>query len=513
MTDTSAESVATGTEVLTLAEMYRADALAVDAGASGETLMENAGRAVASEVASRWPKNSAVLVLCGPGNNGGDGFVIARALGEAGYGVRLAAMLDRDAYTGDAGIMAERWSGEVLPLDRALNGDDVHCDVIVDCLFGAGLSRNIEGRLAGLVDSINNSGHPVVAVDIPSGIDGDTGQVRGAALQAQLTVTFFRKKPGHLLLPGRARCGEIVVADIGIPHIIIAEISPKLAENKPEVWLHALPKPGPEDHKYSRGHAVVVSGGMASTGAARLGAVAALRAGAGAVTVASPPEALAVNAAHLTEVMLRRLDKDNDLSVLLSDGRITAVLVGPGNGVGDATRVNTFAALGASRAAVLDADALTSFEADAETLFTAIKANPDRPVVLTPHEGEFGRLFGVLAKNLDSKSQARAPSKLDLARQAAEQSGAVVVFKGADTVIAAPDGRVVINTNAPPWLATAGSGDILAGIATGLLAQGMAGFEAACAAVWLHGEAGNLCGRGLIAGDLAAALPQVLRGF
>jgi ADP-dependent NAD(P)H-hydrate dehydratase / NAD(P)H-hydrate epimerase len=495
--------------LLTNRQMSLADALAVQTGISGARLMEAAGASVAAEIMTCWGSETRVLVLCGPGNNGGDGYVIARLLTEAWYPVQLASLGDVAKLQGDAAHMVSLWQGNVMPVATILPENILlDVDLIVDCLFGAGLTRDLDGEIAELVLAANKSGLPIVAVDLPSGVHGDTGQVRGVAMNANLTVTFFRKKPGHLLMPGRDHCGETIVADIGIPASVLEQIAPQIAENAPTAWWPGLSAPRSFHHKYDRGHAIVVSGGMTSTGAARLGARAALRIGAGVVSIASPPSALAVNAAHLTAIMLRRLNEETPLSKILDDRRINAVLVGPGNGVNQSTRANTLGALETGAAVVLDADALTSFEDDPKALFEAIAASGDRSVVLTPHDGEFRRLFKEMEQDSESSSEAIG-GKIGMVLAAAKRSGAIVILKGADTVIAAPDGRAAINGNAPPWLATAGSGDVLAGFATGLLAQGLPAFEAACAACWIHGEAGNLCGRGLIAEDLAEMIPRI----
>jgi ADP-dependent NAD(P)H-hydrate dehydratase / NAD(P)H-hydrate epimerase len=489
-------------ELLTTDEMGEADRLTIAGGVAGMTLMENAGRAVADRVATRHPPGSRVAVVAGPGNNGGDGFVAARILLERGYRVGVLMVGDAARLKGDAALAARRWRGPTAAAEpSALSSTDM----IVDALFGAGLDRPVEGLPQAMIEAMRaaaNRGCHVVAVDLPSGINGTSGAVMGDAVSATETVTFFRRKSGHLLLPGRLHCGPVHVADIGIPASVLERIGPKTSINTPDLWGSRFPVPQIDGHKYARGHAVVVSGGLSSTGAARLAARGALRAGAGLVTIASPRDALLVNAASSLAVMVRPVDGASELTEFLRDARRNAVVLGPGGGVGRNMRALVAAALTGERAVVLDADALTSFADEPHALIDAI-AKASGATVLTPHEGEFNRLFKAMPEN--------ARSKLEKARQAAAASGAVVLLKGPDTVVAAPDGRAAIAENAPPWLASAGSGDVLAGIAAGLLAQGMDGFEAAAAAVWLHGEAGHEAGPGLIAEDLPDVLPKVYR--
>jgi hydroxyethylthiazole kinase-like uncharacterized protein yjeF len=484
-------------ELLTAEEMGRADRLTIQDGIKGAVLMENAGRAVADEVSRRFPDAETVMVLCGPGNNGGDGFVAARHLRERGYKVRLGFNGDPTRLPTDAAAMAKLWSEGRVKLSADLLAGS---DVVVDALFGAGLARPIEGAFAELIDDVNASGLPVVAIDVPSGIDGTTGEVRGTAIEAVSTVTFFRLKPGHLLLPGRLHCGEVKLAQIGIPDSLLTTIAPKAFANEPLLWLSNFPWPKPEGHKYARGHAVVVSGPAYSTGAARLGARGALRVGAGLVTVASPRDAIKVNAAQLTAIMVREANDARALANLLADERKNAVLIGPGILVGERTKELVFAALASNAAVVLDADAITSFSNDAKRLFAAIRSRK-APVIMTPHDGEFARLFGDI----------RAASKLERAREAAARSGAVILLKGSDTVVAAPDAIASVNATTSQWLATAGSGDVLGGMVAGLLAQRMTAFQAASAAVWLHGSAAKAFGPGLIAEDIPEMLPGVLR--
>ncbi len=488
-------------ELLTPAEMDECDRLAIAGGVPGVALMEKAGRAVADAVA-RLPLGVRVVVVAGPGNNGGDGFVAARILAERGYPVRLILFGDIVKLKGDAAEAAQRWTGAV---EAAAPGALASAGVVVDALFGAGLDRPVDGRAREMIEAMNACGAPIVAVDLPSGINGASGAVMGAAIHATESVTFFRRKPGHLLLPGRLHAGKVRVADIGIPDNVLEQVRPTIFANGPDLWGAKFPMPRIDGHKYSRGHAVVVSGDVSHTGAARLAARAALRAGAGLVTIASPRDALAVNATANLAVMVRPADGAAELASLLSDRRINAVVLGPGGGVGEAMRAQVKAVLDGERAVVLDADALTSFADEPQALFAAIAARAGRPVVLTPHQGEFARLFNKTVQTAENES------KVEIARAAAQASGAVVLLKGPDTVVAAPDGRAAINENAPPWLATAGAGDVLAGLIAGLAAQGMPAFEAACAAAWLHGEAGTEAGPGLISEDLPEVLPAVYR--
>ena len=483
------------TELLSVEEMYLADRLAIDGGVAGSMLMETAGEGIAIQIQRKWPPGRA-LVLCGPGNNGGDGYVVARRLQEAGWQIDLASISDPELLKGDAALMRDQWNGPILSLARAEVAD---IDLVVDAVFGAGFSRYLESDLASFFARIKRELIPVVAVDMPSGVNGDTGAADAGAIPAAMTVSFFRAKPGHFLYPGRAYCGELKIIDIGIDADYLEEIDPETHLNDPELWRDDLPSLGPEIQKYSRGHAAVVGGGIASTGAARLAARASLRAGAGATTVVSPPSALQTYAAALEAVMVIALSEGQAFEDWLRDKRIGTVLVGPGNGVTERTRKFTSIALESPANVILDADGLTVFRDDPDTLFSLIAEKEHGEVVITPHEAEFERIFSL------------AGSKLDRARTAASLSGAVVLLKGADTVIATPDGKAVINYNAPPYLATAGSGDVLAGLITGFFSGGMSAFSAASAAAWIHGEAGSMVGPGLIAEDIETVVPSILR--
>ncbi|MBT3989602.1 MAG: NAD(P)H-hydrate dehydratase [Rhodospirillaceae bacterium] len=478
-------------ELLTVEEMSRADALAVKSGVPNLDLMESAGRSVFRALRKRWTRRR-VVVLCGPGNNGGDGFVVARLLKEAGWPVTLGLLGNIKKLKGDAAANAKLWQGETKALSVDLLKE---ADLVVDALFGAGLTRDIDGATKEVIDAINAQGKDCLAVDVPSGVDGNSGQICGAAPAAQLTVTFFRKKPGHLVMPGRELCGEVKVADIGIPQTVLDEIKPESHENLPANWLADFPRPKLKGHKYARGH-VVISGGAELTGAARLAARSARRVGAGLVTIAADEVARDIYLSGDPGCMFSPLGPQT-FEEAISHLRRNAVLVGPGNGVHQETRLRTIAALRFGKLTVLDADALTVFEDDPDTLFGWIKKSGG-PVVLTPHEGEFARLFDTPA------------DKVTNVIAAAQQSGAVVLLKGADTIIAAPDGSVAINSNAPATLATAGSGDVLAGLIIGLMAQGMTAFKAASTATWMHGEAANIFGPGLIAEDIVEKVPEVL---
>lgn len=479
--------------LLSPVEMARADALAVASGVPSLSLMEAAGRVVADEICCRFsPRPTAVL--CGPGNNGGDGYVVARVLKDRGWPVWAESLLPIAALKGDAANVAGRWAGETL----AVSPDNPMAELFIDALFGAGLTRPLEGEAARLASALSRAPEKVVAIDIPSGVDGATGLATGPAFKAALTVTFFRPKPGHFLMPGRAHCGKLIVRDIGIPPSVLEEIAPATFENGPALWSEALPRLGPAAHKYMRGHAVVVSGPPWTLGAARLAAEAALRIGAGLVTIGAPAEALPAHAAHLTAIMLRRCDGPVDLSAWLADERIKAVVLGPGGGVGETLRAMVEAAASSGAGLVLDADALTSFAADPVRLFACAR----KWMVLTPHEGEFERLFpGLLAAG---------GGRLGAARAAAARAGMIVVLKGADTIVAAPDGRAAINTRAPPSLATAGSGDVLAGAIAGLMAQGLPAFEAAAAGVIAHGAAALELPAGFTAEELPRRLAAAL---
>ncbi|MBV8411997.1 MAG: NAD(P)H-hydrate dehydratase [Alphaproteobacteria bacterium] len=474
--------------------MAKADALAVAAGVSGPTLMEAAGRAVAMAV-MRSHRRCPVAVLCGPGNNGGDGFVAARHLQAAGWPLRVGLLGTRGKLAGDAAWAAAGWQGPIEALSTTLLDNR---PLVVDALFGAGLSRAIDGIAGEVIDRINSERLAVVAVDVPSGLHGDSGEVLGRAPFAERTVTFFRAKPGHYSVAGLERCGVLSVADIGTPNRVLDRIGARAWLNEPRLWRRHLLREAVDDYKYARGHLTIL-GGATATGAARMAALAARRAGAGLVTITTPRSAMPIYQTADPGNLVTESDDAAAFAALLEDQRRNAVLVGPGSGIDERTRQAVLAALGARRAVVLDADAITVFASAPAGLFQAIRS----PTLLTPHEGEFRRLFPDLAT---------VAGKLERTRAAARLSGATVLLKGPDTVVAAPDGRAVINVHASPALATAGSGDVLAGIAGGLIAQGIAPLAAGAAAAWLHGESALRFGQpGLVAEDLIGGLPGALQ--
>jgi NAD(P)H-hydrate epimerase len=468
--------------------MAAVDRAAIAGGTPGTVLMERAGRAVARIVTRRFPPQP-VTVLCGPGNNGGDGYVAARILRGAGWPVRVQSLVDPASLTGDAAWARAQWPGTIERADGELG----QAGLLVDALFGGGLARDLDGPARALVQAMAATGRPIVAVDVPSGVDAGSGAIRGAAAPAAVTVTFCRARPGHVLLPGRELVGQLVIADIGIPDELVTRHDVGLRVNAPVRWRSALPIRTATSHKYRHGHALVIGGPAHATGACRVAARAALRSGAGLVTVACASDALATYAGTTAAVMTRVVEDHDALDRLLADDRITAVLIGPAAGVGDRTLDAVTRAVGRSAATVLDADALTSLAA----VPAASRPRLHERCVITPHEGEFARLFCI------------SGDRLSRARAAAAQMGCVVLLKGADTVIAAPDGRASIQPAAPASLATAGTGDVLAGIVVGLAAQRMPVYEAACAAAWLHAAAAE--GRaGLIADDLPDRLGAVL---
>lgn len=481
-------------EVLTAAETSKADTATISQGTAGIQLMSAAGASVAHEIIRQF-NPCPVLILCGPGNNGGDGFIAAQQLKKEGWKVRVACMVKRNTLKGDAALAAQKWEGDVESLNSNLS---VHqTGLVVDAIFGTGFDRALAPELVILFDKIRTRKIPVVAVDVPTGLNASTGAVDPGTLKAQTTITFSRKKIGHVLLPGKSLCGKVIVAGIGIMDQTIAELQTACFENHPGLWLKDFPLPSTDGHKYKRGHAVVY-GGAKRTGAACLAAAAAQKIGAGLVTLSSPKEALPIYAGYRASLLVDECNTVDDFKTILRDERKNTVLIGPGAGINDGLRQSVEAVLSLNKSGVLDADVFSAYQKSPKDLFAKLSPR----YVLTPHEGEFERLFGPMEGH-----------KLERARKAAKISNAIVLLKGSDTVIAAPDGAAVVNTNAPSTLATAGSGDVLAGMITGLIAQGMPPFMAAAAAVWLHGEAALSYGLGLTAEDLISQLSQTLNNL
>ena len=480
-------------EILNNSQIQAIEEISIKQGISGFQLMENAGKAVAQEVITLLEGRTA-LVLCGPGNNGGDGYVTARILKNNGIPVRVASLRDPNTLTNDAAKHFALWGGHAEHAGNiSIQKENL---LIIDALFGSGLTRPLTNEVLKISQTIAQNNLDCIAIDIPSGVNGNTGNILGGAIKASKTITFSRPKPGHFLYPGRSFCGKVLVKDIGISDKNIDKIAPQLFINKPKLWqknakfLHRHWT----DHKYTRGHATVISG-KKMPGAARLAAQAARRIGAGLVTITCPPDNFATLSAGEPGTLIKSAPTQKQLMKILNDRRQNAILVGPGTGLTKKTNAIVLQVLAMqNKTIVLDADALSIFEKNPNTLFSAIKM----PCILTPHEAEFKRLFPMQG------------DRLSAVRKAAKLSGAIIILKGPDTIIASPSGDAAINSNAPPTLATAGTGDVLAGFVLGLLAQNTTPFDAACAAVWLHSEAANKFGNGLIAEDLPKMLPSVI---
>lgn len=510
------------TELLASAQMRAIEQAAMDAGrTTGAGLMDRAARGVVAAIFDRWPALRAAphraVILAGPGNNGGDGYVVGRLLVWAGWQVAAFATAPPATPDAIAARMAFAQAGGSLP-DRPLDWDDLaDAPLVIDAMFGAGLARDVAPGIWGMLSMAQERGCPLVAIDIPSGLCADSGRIRSPSGwingPVDLTVTFQRPRPGHHLEPAASFCGTLVVADIGLHRELDALLRGPLGDDVVDLTRAEGPLAKDGGHKYAHGHALILAGGPGEGGAARLSARGALRIGAGLVTVACPLSALAENAARLDTIMLRPLHDGAALSRLLEDRRYNALCLGPGIGL-DRARDLTPVALRSGRPVVLDADALSAWEGRPDALFALLH---DR-CVLTPHGGEFRRLFPDLAARLAAPAgMGPAYSKVDATRDAARRAGCTVLFKGPDTVIATPRGRADINSahydRAAPWLATAGSGDVLAGFITGLLARGFPADQAARSAAWLHVACARAFGPGLIAEDLPEALPQVFRAL
>lgn len=500
-------------DLVTASQMRAMEKRAMDANeVSGLTLMERAGRGVVSAIQHKWPGGQAIfaqaVVLCGPGNNGGDGYVIARLLKEAGWNVQVFALGAPTSSSPDALANRQLWDalGSVSPLSEALDLPAGQT-LLIDALFGTGLTRPVALPMDAWAANVRKAGGAVVAVDIPSGLCSDSGRVIGEqALQADLTVTFHKRKLGHFLAEGPATCGSLVCTGIGLRTDDWDEPLCRLVVRPDRNRI--LKSTG---HKFSYGHALVLSGGAGKSGAARLSAMGALRIGAGLVTIGAAKSSLSEIAQAITSLMVTEIDDARDLGETLQDPRYSSLCLGPGLGF-ERARTLVPAALASKRPTVLDADALSAFADAPHDLLSGLHED----CILTPHGGEFARLFPDIASQLaEAAMSGPAYSKVDAARDAAKTAGCMVLLKGPDTVIAAPDGRVAICASvyqdAAPWLATAGSGDVLAGFICGLWARGGDLFQSACDAAWLHAECARTFGPGLIAEDIPAMIPRVLK--
>ena len=519
--------------VLTAAQMRGLEKAAIDAGeVTGAQLMERAGKGVVAALLRQWPELQRLpqraCVLCGPGNNGGDGFVVARLLRARGWQVQVFSHGSLERLPADAAAQARAYlqaGGLVRPLtaeEMAAWGEGAAVSLWVDALFGTGLTRALPesiqvalGWIAAQQRAAGERRAKVVAVDIASGIDADSGKpLTMPPLQPDLTVCFHSLKLGHCLDWGGAHGGTLVVVDIGLAPTGPSAQEVQLVAADPSVVARLEKRI--EWHKYTHGQALVLAGGMGQTGAARLAARAALRMGAGLVSLGAPPEAMPEIASQITSLMLCRVAEPADLEPLLEDTRLSVLCLGPGLGIARARALVPVALAPRNREiprpVVLDADALTAFADSPDRLLRQLHEN----CVLTPHGGEFARLFPDIAKRLQAPARSSpAFAKVEAVRLAAARAGCVVLLKGWDTVIATPDGRCRLHAAhqgcASPWLATAGAGDVLAGFITGALARGIAPLPAAAIATWLHGACARAFGPGLIAEDLPEQLPRVLR--
>ena len=459
---------------------YLIDKMAVDKGASLSDLMETAGKRSAKIIINEIiPKiknfNKKIYVICGPGNNGGDGFVVAKYLKEEGISIRILSLNSEKELNN---VVMQKLKDLDTELENIREISFSEADVVVDAIFGVGINRPVNKNYVKVFREINKESKLIVSLDIPSGVDTDTGLLMPEAIKADHTIAFVYPKLCHYLLPAKKYVGNVHVVDVGIPISVTSKIEKgyKLHLNSPDYWISDFRWPTEDDHKYKRGHVLVQSGPESSTGAARLAAISALRIGAGAVTLSSSREALNVNATHLTSVMIKEINNSKEFFNFIDQKKINSLIIGPGCGVNKFTKELTLNALNYKISLILDADAISSFGEESD-------------------EGEFNKIFG----NLKG-------SKVERTKSAAIKSKSTVILKGNDTVIASPDGEVIISDKTSPFLATAGSGDVLSGICGGLTAQGIKSFKAACAAQWIHSSIGLIAGPGLIAEDMISII-------
>ena len=480
--------------ILSNEEMIEADRMTIASGISSIQLMENAGKAVFKNIPTK--NINKILLLIGPGNNGGDGFVVARLLIEAGVSVDIYfynnGKISNDCKTNKDKINSQRIISEIK--------DYSDYTYVIDALFGTGFTKNIPNQLETIFSKIKKNKIPVYAIDIPSGINGNSSIVNGDCLECVKTITFFNKKKCHYLYPGKKFCGEVIVEDIGIKTDIFKAMKPKIRNNNPELWIKEFPFPSSLDHKYSRGLLIINCGPIYKTGAARLAGRSAMRVGAGAVKLICDDEAAKVLEPQISVELISVVKEKNEIQQIFKDRKVSSILVGPGNEINDETKSRTLLALAFVKHVVIDADAITCFEKNPKELF--VDTYPH--TILTPHEGEFRRLFGDEIASIEDKVVKTV--------EASKLAGSIVVLKGADTIIANPEGQAVINSSEAPYLATAGSGDVLAGIIASLVGDNkMSAFNAACAGTWIHSKLGELIGAGLIAEDLIDNIPLIIK--
>jgi len=480
--------------ILTNEEMAEADQMTIASGVPSIELMENAGKAVFNNIPIK--NIDRVLLLIGPGNNGGDGFVVARLLIEIGISVDIF-FYNNGKISNDCKINKDKIDSQSF-ISEIRNYSSY--SYVIDALFGTGFTRKIPSQLEKIFSIVKKNKIPVYAIDIPSGINGNSSIVNGDCLECVKTITFFNKKKCHYLYPGKNFCGEVIVEDIGIKTDVFKEMMPKIRNNNPELWIKEFPFPSSFDHKYSRGLLIINCGPIYKTGAARLAGRSAMRVGAGAVKLICDDEAAKVLEPQISVELISVVKEKNEIQQIFKDRKVSSILVGPGNGVNDETKSRTLLALAFVKHVVIDADAITCFEKNPKELF--VDTYPH--TILTPHEGEFRRLFGDEIASIEDKVVKTV--------EASKLAGSIVVLKGADTIIANPEGQAVINSSEAPYLATAGSGDVLAGIIASLVGDNkMSAFNAACAGTWIHSKLGELIGAGLIAEDLIDNIPLIIK--
>ena len=460
----------------------------------GYKLMENAGEAIFKIIKKKFKKQKKIKILCGPGNNGGDGLVVAKLLKENSFrNVDLFCLVSKKKLKGDAKIAANKLNENLKSFNQFKTSSN---ELIIDGIFGSGLKKNISGNLKKVIEKINLEKPYCISIDIPSGINGDTGKIQGAALKSNDTITFTKKKPGHLLFPGNEYCGNVIVEDIGI-NLEKLLFKPQIFENHPDNWRNKFPWPNHKSHKYTRGFSLIICGEK-MTGASRLAARGAARIGCGLLCLGVPKKSFDIYSIENPIALIEIIDDENDLNSLLKDKRINTILIGPGLGISEKKlKLILKIVKEKKKLVVLDADAL-------KNNFKKILLKNRTNIVITPHEGEFMQVL----KDLNIKNN---KNKLSLAIKFVKKTKINLILKGNTTIICSQDGQISINTNSSPFLATGGSGDVLAGMITGLISQGMNIFEACCASVWIHGEIAKIKGPGLIAEDLPEMIPNVLK--